>query len=157
MPLYLLTYLSVCYISVLTLIYFIFIDKSFKDKHPILFTLLVITCIILIFICSFMIVKFTSIIIKDIKSYLLNMNTSGDSSNNPQGSYNPSGSTGSGGGYNQPGGDGNTNIPHTETPEEKKRRLNRERCKRYRDKKPEAVKRTTKKYRDTHKGRNNEN
>lgn len=139
-PLLLLTYLFVCYISGLILIYFFFIDKRFKNKHPILFTLLVITCLLVIAFSLFNSVRFTSHIIKDIKSYLLNMNTSGDSSNNPQDPFNPSGSTGSSGGSNQPGGDGNTNIPASETQEERRRRLKRIREKRYRDNQSEQFK-----------------
>jgi hypothetical protein len=145
MPLLLLTSLLVCNFSVLTLIYINFIDKEFKNKNPVLYHLLVITCFILIAFCLLLSIYLTIIIVKEIKSYLLNMNTSGNSSNNPQKSSNPSGSTGSGGGGgpNKPGG-GNEN-PFTideKTLKDMQRKARTEHQRSYRKRKRDALAKT---------------
>lgn len=94
LPLLLLTLVFVLYISVLTVFYILIIDKQIINKHPVLCLILLIFCCFLIGLCLVMLIKVSFVIVRDLKNYLLNMNTG--NTNNPQSFPHPSSSTGGG-------------------------------------------------------------
>ena len=101
--LHLITLVSICYISLLTIIYYIYIDIEYKKENPILYNIFIFFSILILIISSIYIIKFSYVISLDIISFVLKMNAP-DSSNNPEGSGND-GCQPSGSGDQQPSGD----------------------------------------------------
>ena len=111
--LHLITVVSICYISLLTLIYIIYIDIEYKKEKPLLYNILIIFSISILIISFIYITKLSYVISLDIINFVLNMKARSSNNNNPKGTggNQPSGSGGnqpSGSGGNQPsGGTGN--------------------------------------------------
>ena len=79
-PLICLTLFILCLVLLLTIIYFLFEEKSDTDKNPVLSWVIIILSVLFLF-CLFLFVIFSSIIYDDIISYILNNNS--HNSNNP--------------------------------------------------------------------------
>ena len=131
LPLYLLTLVFVCYICVLIIFYLVFIDIEFKIKHPVLSLVLFFICIIILVICLLLLHKYYYIMLANIKSYLLKMDSgegdNGNPNNSSQGSSQPRGPWSDG--PNQPG-NGNNDVSFTNSGQTKKQTRAEERAER---------------------------
>ena len=146
-------------VSIITIIYAICIDKTFSEKHPYLFKLLMIICSAIVLFCFFVLIKFLIYKIKDIIEYILKV----DPKESPgSAGYNKSGYSegadnrgpdGNGPGKGpSPGGNDSTVHPG-ETNEQRKKRLARARAKEWAKNNREKVKANKKKYSSSQKGK----
>lgn len=67
----------------MTFIYYIFIDKQLKIKYPFLYSIVIITSLLILVVSLIYIIKFSYFILDDLINYVLKMNTS-SSSKNPE-------------------------------------------------------------------------